>query len=295
MKLVAATLWLCACALHADELSDTFQALKRAEAAQDGAEVLRLALETSRLARLQIAAQPPEEQRDDYQKQRHIYLSQTDTYTEYSLAVAASYPSNTLATTVALTEAVIALNPHSDYLELAVPPYLAALRSLGGEREIEGAQRILKLQPDNEDALLRLAEAQLAGGRLAEASQAAAQLVAVMNAKPRPERYPPEAWSEKRDALTARAHLIAGTAACQRQAWQECDAHLRTIGPQDPNAATAYFYLGWANYHLAGAARDRARIEEALRFSQQAAALGGPLAAAARNNAAALEAELNKR
>lgn len=294
MKLLVVIL-LCAATLHADELSDTYDALKRAETAQNGADVLRLAVETSRLARIQIAAQVPEDQRDDYQKQRNIYLMQTDTYTEYSLAIAASYASNAPATTVALTEATITLNPKSDYLELAVPPYLAALRTSSVERESEGAQKILKLQPDNEDALFRLAEGQLAQRNLVEASRAAAELLAVMSAKPRPERYSPEAWREKRDTLSVRSHLIAGTAACEREAWRECDAHLRTIPAQDANIATAYFYLGWANYQLGKTPPDRARLQEALQFSRQSAAIAGPTQQAARQNAAAIEAELNKK
>ena len=83
------------------------------------------------MARIQIAAQVPPEKRDDFEKQRYIYLSQTDTYTEYSMGVAASYPSNSPETVVQLTEAIITLNPKSDYLELAVPPYLAALAKSG--------------------------------------------------------------------------------------------------------------------------------------------------------------------
>jgi len=91
MKAVVA-LALLALIARADDLSDAYDALKRAEAAKNAAEVLKYATETSRLARIQIAAQVAPEARDAFQKERNIYLTQTDTYTEYSMAVAASYP-----------------------------------------------------------------------------------------------------------------------------------------------------------------------------------------------------------
>ena len=274
----------CAVLAHADDLSDTFDKLKAAERAQNGADILKHAVETSRLARIQIAAQVPPEKRDDFEKQRYIYLSQTDTYTEYSMGVAASYPSNSPETIVQLTEAIITLNPKSDYLELAVPPYLAALAKSGQQPEMDGAQKILKLQPENEDALQRLTEDYLSQQKLTEAARSAAELLAVVSAKTRPDRYSEEAWRDKKTVLTNRAHFIAGASGCERESWTECDTDLRLVN--DPaNAANLNFYLGLANYRLG-------KLDDALKFSQAAAAIPGPMQAPAQRNTAAIQQEM---
>ncbi len=54
-----AVLALFALLARADDLSDAYDALKRSEALKDAANVHRYAVETSRLARIQIAAQVP--------------------------------------------------------------------------------------------------------------------------------------------------------------------------------------------------------------------------------------------
>jgi len=273
--------------VRADELSDTFDKLKAAERAQNWADVHKHATETSRLSRAELAKpQTPEIAASDWGKERLVYLSQTDTYPEYSMGVAASYPANTPETVIQLTEAIIAQNPKSIYLELAVPQYLNALLKTSQEREIEGANKILKLQPENEDARLRLTEGFLAQQKLLEAGQSAAELLAIMSEKPRPDRYSVEAWRDKKTLLVNRSHFIAGAAACERQAWRECDAHLRTVN--DPtNAGATSFYLGLANYRLAN-------LDDALKFSKQSAATAGPMQSGAQRNAAAIEAELKK-
>lgn len=288
MKSVGLVFAICL-AVRADDLSDTFDALKRAEAARNAADVHKYATETSRLARLQIAAQVPPEVRNDYQKERAIYLSQTDTYTEYSMAVAASYPGTDAAVIAQLTDAIIAQNPKSDYLALAVPPYLAS-----AAQPMEAAAKIVKLQPDNEDALLVLTDASLRAQQYQATERYAAELLAVMSGKARPERYSVEAWRDKKAQLSAHVHFNAGVAACSQQAWQTCDAHFRAILTETALAGPVNFYLGWANYQLAKSANDRTRLQEALKFSQQAAAIAGDTQASAKQNVAAIEQELKR-
>lgn len=289
MKAVVLALALLTPAVFADDLSDTFDALKRAEAAKNAADVHKYATETSRLARIQIAAQLPPEARNDYQKERAIYLSQTDTYTEYSMAVAASYPGTAPGVVAQLTDSIIVQNPKSDYLALAVPPYLA---SLTGAPQLEGADKIMKLQPDNEDALLVLTDGNLRAQQFQAAERYASELLAVMSGKPRPERYSVEAWRDKKAQMSTHVHFNAGVAACSQQAWQTCDVHFRAILSEAAIAGPANFYLGWANYQLATSTKDRTRLEEALKFSRQSAAIPGETQTAALQNAAAIEKEL---
>jgi hypothetical protein len=284
MKTAALAFTLCSL-LRADDLSDAYDALKRAEAATNAADVRKFAVETSRLARIQIAAQLPPEARDAFQKERAVYLSQTDTYTEYSMAVAASYPNTPPQVVIELTDSIIAQNPRSDYLWLAIPPYLNV-------RQLEGAAKIMALQPDNEDALLMLTDGNLRVRNYAEASRYAAELLAVMSAKPRPERYSVEAWRDKKLLLTTRVHFNAGVASCAQEAWATCDTHFRSITGDNALAGQVNFYLGWANYQIAKSTNDRARMQEALKFSQQSAAIAGETQAAAQQNVAAIQKEL---
>ena len=289
MKAVVLVFALCAGAVFGDDLYD---ALKRAEAAKNAADVRKYATETSRLARIQIAAQLPPEARDAYQKERAIYLSQTDTYTEYSMAVAASYPNTAPAVVVQLTDSIIAQTPNSDYLVLAVPPYLAALLAQSPAQQLEGAAKIMKLQPDNEDALLALTDGSLRAQQYAATQRYAAELLAVMSGKPRPERYSVEAWRDKKAQLSVHVHFNAGLAACAQLAWQTCDVHFRAINSEAALAGQVQFYLGWANYQIAKASSDRARMEEALKFSLQSAAIAGETQSAAQQNVAAIQKEL---
>ena len=280
---------LCALLARADDLSDAYDALKRAEALKDAAMVHRYATETSRLARIQIAAQVPPAIRDAYQKEREIYLTQTDTYTEYSMAVAASYPNTPPDVIAKLVEAIVTQTPKSDYLALAVPPYLA---SLTGPEQLAGAEKIVKLQPDNEDALLALTDGHLRAKQYQASERYAAELLAVMSEKARPERYSVEAWRDKKSQMVTHVHFNAGMAACDQQAWQTCDAHFRAILNEASIAGPVNFYLGWANYQLAKASKDRPRLQEALEFSRKSAAIPGETQTAAAQNAAAIEKEL---
>jgi hypothetical protein len=292
MKAVAFALALGALIVRADNLSDAYDALKRAEGAKNAADVHKYAIETSRLARIQIDAQVPPEARDAYQKERNIYLTQTDTYTEYSMAVAASYPNTAPEVIARLTDAIISQTPKSEYLALVVPPYLA---SLADAAQLAGAEKILKLQPDNEDALLVLTDGNLRALQYPAAERYAAELLAVMSGKARPERYSVEAWRDKKALMVTHVHFNAGVAGCAQQAWQTCDAHFRVIASEPSLAGQVNFYLGWANYQLAKATANRARMEEALKFSQQAAAIPGPGQSAAQQNVTAIQQELAKK
>ncbi len=101
-----------------------------------------------------------------------------------------------------------------------------------------------------------------------------------------------EAWFPVKAQMVTHVHFNAGMAGCDQQAWQTCDAHFRAIASEAAIAGPVNFYLGWANYQLARASKDRARLQEALVFSRKAAAIPGETQTAASQNAAAIEKEL---
>jgi len=58
--------------------------------------------------------------------------------------------------------------------------------------------------------------------------------------------------------------------------------------------AAALFYLGVANYQLGSATRNKARVLEAAKFSDQAAAIKGPYSDQAWRNAQIMRTEAGK-
>lgn len=54
----------------------------------------------------------------------------------------------------------------------------------------------------------------------------------------------------------------------------------------------AYFYLGVANYQLSKITTDRTKLQEALKFEQQSAAIAGPMQGQASQYVTVMQNEL---
>ena len=141
------------------DVEAAYNKLKEAESRKDPDGVLEWATKTSAAAR-QITSQPKPDGADALEawKRDTDYSSQVDTYTEYSLqaAVASGIPPEK---TVALTEALRAQNPKSQYLGLIFNVYLAALQKTGQTAKIvPAAEARLAMDPESQDLLLVLAD-----------------------------------------------------------------------------------------------------------------------------------------
>jgi hypothetical protein len=83
-----------------------------------------------------------------------------------------------------------------------------------------------------------------------------------------------------------------------RELWPECDRYLRAavplIGNQAALTGPTFFYLGLANYRIGLLTNSRPKIQEAIKFSNQSAAIAGPMQNQARQNAYAMEKDLAK-
>src|SRR5690242_16947427 len=128
MKLFVAPLAIAAlCGVaHANQLDDNYAELKQAQAAKDADTVLKLAGETSKLARAEAAAPQPSDasQVADW-KQRVEFAKDVDQFTEYSLATTAS-TSTDGAKTIQMVDQLLAQNPKSNYLSVCASAYLGA-------------------------------------------------------------------------------------------------------------------------------------------------------------------------
>jgi hypothetical protein len=298
--LALAILSLCLVAWAAPNgLDDAYQQLKTAQSAKDADGVMKWATETAKLAKAEAAGPKQEGYSDEDWPKRVEYVKGVGTLSEYALATSAVEPGLAPAKVVALVDTLLSVNPKSTYLEVATNAYLAALLKTGGSaKQIEGANKIIAGSPNDEEALIILADDLMVKNRADQAYTYAERLVNVVKSKPKPEGVSEADWNRRKSALLSRGYYTAGVTGCMRQIWKDCDTNLRAAIPlvtgQPAMAGPAYFYLGVANYQLSKITTDRTKLQEGLKFSQQSAAIAGPMQAQARQNVTVMQNELRQ-
>lgn len=280
--------------LMANQLDDDYAKLKDAQSKKDADAVKKLALETAKLAKTESATPQPSDasQVADW-KQRMEFTKEVQLFAEYSLASTAI---TDLARVQDLTDALLQLNPKSQYLTLCAPSYLEALAKQGADKEIAGAEKILAGYPGSEDALDALARG-YQSSNAAKANTYATRLIAAMKGKAKPEGVTEADWERKKDAMLGDGYYIAGATACApRNAWVDCDRDLRAALPYIKSdqrmLGIAYFYIGLANYQIGHLTGDRTKMQEGAKYSDQSAAIAGPMQQQAYKNAQAIKGEL---
>jgi hypothetical protein len=284
--------------LWADELDDAYAALKEAQSSNNADEILKWAPEVSKLGRAEAARSKPDNMSAEDWKARVEYAKQVDTLAEYALSAAAVQPGADPNKIVALVDALLAINPKSQYLVQSGGAYIAALEKASGTaKSLEGAGKILNGNPNNEDALFALANGNY-GKNNDRAEQYATRLVNVMRSKAKPEGIAEADWDKKKSTMLGYGYYYAGIVAgsSQRPSFTDCDRNLRAglpyITKQAGLAGSAYFYLGLCNYQISKLTQDKAKLQEALQFTDQAAAISGPMQGQAQSNAAIMRREL---
>ena len=283
-------IWITAVALlsfagfvYAEELDDSYTAFKEAAAAKNADQIKKMAPETYKLAKTEEQAkEPADASLVDNWKQRIEFAKQVENFVEYTVYT------TTLADAKP-TDDLLELNAKSTYLNTGTPAYLAALGKNGGSKaQIAAANKILAANPNNEDALFTAAEG-------SQNPALANRLITLLKTKAKPEGVADADWTRKKDTMTGHSYFIVGVGACRGNDWGNCDRTLRTalpmIAKEPAYNGQALFYLGLANYQLGKLINDRSKIAEAARFSEQAAAIPGPLQAQASQNAVAMKRE----
>jgi hypothetical protein len=272
----------------APDLNDSFNSLKAAVEAKDVAKVKTLATQTSQEARqISAEAQPSDANAVADWKARVEFAKGADKYSEYALSTAATEATDANVT-IALVNQLLAQNPKSTYLDECASVYLAALSKESPEKALAGATKINAAVPDNEDALLIMAGGNSPG--------AANKLVNAARAKKKPEGVSEADWDKRKNYFLGQGLFYAGVGQCSGKSpgWVDCDRDLRAalplIGAQQ--TGTAYFYLGLANYQLGKLTQDRTKIQQGIKYSDQAAGMAGPMQAQAARNSQGMKAEL---
>ncbi len=263
----------------APDLNDTFSSLKSAVEKKDVAAVKTLAPQTAKEADA-IMGQA------DATADVKEFAKGAGEYSEYALSLLAAQGGDDKAT-IELTELLLAQNPKSKHVDTAAAAYLSALQKQGAAKASAGAQKIVAGRPENEDALYTLASSN---------GSYATKLVSVMRTKAKPEGVSDADWQKKKDFMTGSGYYFAGINAATRQAWGESDRNLKSAEPlirgNSQMLGIAYFYLGLANYQMGKLTQDRTKIQAGLKYSQQSAAISGPMQAQANTNVAAMSKEL---
>lgn len=283
--------------MRADDLEDSYTKLKDAVAKKDVAAVKSSGAATFKLAEALVnAPQPSAADEVANWKQRVEYGKEVVAYTEYALAATASQVQNA-AETIDLVNTLLAQNPKSQYLDQCTQAYLAALGKSGTAKQLEGMSRIVRGRPDDVDALAALAQG-LMSRSPGQALVYANRLVGVLKTKAKPEGVSEAEWDRAKGEGLAAGYYVAGVISGAQSAWLDCNRDLHAAQPlihDNARLGVVYFYLGLANYQLGKMTLDRPQMQVGLKYSQQAAAIPGPMRDQAYHNVLAIQNELGRR
>ena len=282
-------------ALDPGDPESAHNALKAAEGKKDADAIRKWAGITSKAA-CKAAAEPKPAAREELEgwKNRVDYALQVDIYTEYSLfaaAIAIPDPKKKIE----LAEALEAQNPDSQYLAQTTAAYVLALQQTGQpDKAAAVAEKSLAKDSSNEDMLLVVANYYMnrkdSGPKVV---QYGGKLVELMQSKPKPQNVSEADWEKKKSQSIGAGNWMLGVTYSGQDKFVEADKSLRIALPfvkDTPDLlAPTLFYLGLANFKLGeGPKPDKARIQDAFRFSQQCAAMKSPYQAQAQTNVNAI-------
>jgi tetratricopeptide (TPR) repeat protein len=275
-----------------NNLEAAYGSLKSAEAKSDPALIAKWAAETGRIAHAAAATSPAG---DASAKARADYAKQVETYSEYAV-YSAVLKTNDPAQIIMLVESLEQRSPQSSYLSQSYGRYLNALRQSGQpEKAAQAAEKQIARDPANEDALLVAAGYYMQQNQNAKAVDYASKLVTLMNGKQRPDNADAD-WQKRHNSTLGLGYWIEGVSSANSKEYAKADQSLRSALPlikDNPEVlAIGLFHLGVADYQLGKIKRSRALLQDALKYSQQSAALKSPLQQQAQGNVAAIRRQL---
>ena len=125
----------------------------------------------------------------------------------------------------------------------------------------------------------------------------ALHILELVQGKPQPPGITPAEWEKKKTKFTGWANWLAGVVYGKQARYGLSDRYLRAalgyIQEDQRLLAAAYFYLGYANYALAGELADKGRAIDAVKFSKACADMDSPFRSLALRNLEALRNDYN--
>jgi hypothetical protein len=275
-----------------------YNALQACEQKKDYPGIKTWALKTVEAAKNDLAIPKPTDdtQAEQWAKDQD-YSKQVILRCEYSLfhgAVEAQDPQ----AKADLGEALVTLNPDSQYLPQTLPHYLFGLMQTGqAAKASDMAEKILAKDASNEDMLLLVAENSLSAKNFDKAGAFAAKAIDALKAKTAPPGGDAAAWQKAHDAKLGRAYFMAGSAASENKQYADADKSFRAALPlvqgDDQLLAPVYFYLGFVNHEMSKAQKlpaSRPLLADAKKFTTACAAIAGPYQETCKKNLAGMQA-----
>lgn len=270
-------------ALDAEDLDAAHQNLKASEAKKDPDLILKWAGQTSAIAlKTAQSPQPKEEDEVENWKRRVDFARQLNTYTEYSLYAAALQTTDPRKR-IELAGALEQRNAKSEYMSKMLPLRFTSYQQLGdNDKTLAFAEKTLATDQGNADMLAFTADQYFQKKREPEKVIAySAKIVELMETQPKPEGVTEAEWAKKKQGLTGLAHFMTGGTHFNQNKFAPADKSLRAALPLvEGNVqlkAATLFFLALANHKLNN-------LPDAIKFSQQCAAIKGPFQAKALEN-----------
>jgi tetratricopeptide (TPR) repeat protein len=254
--------------LNPDDMDAAQRNIKAAESKGDRVTAKLWSDYAQRLAQRYLESPPPEdpEQLEEWKRRTEI-ATKYEVQDEYALLKKA-VDAGEAKQKVKLLDDLLKKNPDTIYLSEAQGIYLNAYLALGDKNmALVYAERILKADRNNEDALLTVADAYLQRGSSPEKVLGySTKIIEVVNSKKRQTIEPDMDWERKMAGYIGTAHWMMGTTYVSQSRFALADAALRQALPllrsSDQAAATILFHLGWVNYKLG-------HFKEAVRYYKQ--------------------------
>lgn len=181
------------------------------------------------------------------------------------------------------------LNPRSVYLMAARQGSQKANQSIPAV--LDG----LKTDPWNPDYLAVLSDHYMRQNDLPKVVQFSGRLIEALNSH-KPDNVTLAEWTSKRDRYLGHALWMNGIISSTLGQFSQADRSLRAAIPYmraNPKLlSSGLYHLGYVNYRLAEAGEPN-RVQEALKFNQECAALRGDFQEQAQKNIVAIKSEYN--
>ncbi len=288
-------------AAEPDNAPAAYNALQACEEKNDAACIVEWADATIAAAKKKIESKEPEDETEaETWKAEVDFARQVITRAEYSFYAGALRSGDPQAI-LTLAQGLEKANPKSQYMaQTAGRGFIALIQMKDMKRALEYAENAAAQGFANEDMLVFAADTHLSSTKnFDKAAEYATALIQMLPSRAAPEGMDPAAWEKKKKDTLARGYWIAGIALGAREKWPECEKLLEEglSAIQASSAANdllpgAYFYLGLANYNLAGKGpkRDKARLAAAQKHWSACAAMKSPFQARAQQNLVSLAA-----
>ncbi len=228
---------------------------------------------------------------------RTAYVSEVQDYAEYQLASMAAAQTDD-AKRDELSHALEQRDSQSKYLAITKKRSVIELASLNPQKAIQLAEEGLVKDPDNIDFLMTVADHNMGLEKnLPQVLTYSLHILELLQGPPQPADIKPEEWEKKKAKFSGWANWMIGVVYAKQARYGLSDRYLRAalanIRTENRLLAAAFFYLGYANYALAGELADKGRAIDAVRFSKDCVEMDSPFRSLALKNLEALRNDYN--